>query len=265
MVFIYGALAASLAGLLFGLKAGHSASFWNQWIGAVVLGFGLAWTTVRIHSLTLKLVVAAVALVETAALSYLLQLGGVQWLPNTALAAGALATCFGLAHSMSKAGRRRRKLEEVFGGRLSPVGLQKVLESNETFSLAGEKREASVVECQLVNRRELAAMLPVPDFVALSNAFFSVGAQGLRDSGGVLLGTGAEQPRALFGAPLTDPAHAAQAAEAARTLEERFVVFRQECLEGWNVEPDCRISVHSGPMIFGLFGSGTFDVVSLAG
>ena len=81
----------------------------------------------------------------------------------------------------------------------------------------------------------------------------------------MLLGTGAEQPRALFGAPLTDPAHAAQAAEAARTLEERFVVFRQECLEGWNVEPDCRISVHSGPMIFGLFGSGTFDVVSLAG
>ena len=86
----------------------------------------------------------------------------------------------------------------------------------------------------------------------------------LMDSGGVLVGRGGETARALFGAVLADPAHATQAQEAARAGEERLKAFRQACRERWGVEPDCTVSVHSGAMIVGVFGSaalGGFDVV----
>ena len=249
-----GALAASLA-----VVFGHAASSWGQWLGAMLLGLGLAWTTVQIPSLALKIVVAAIALLETAVFSWLLQWGGIQWPPHVALAAGALATGFGLVYSLSKAGRRRRMVAEICAGRTSRATFQQFLESDAPFPFAGEKREASLVECQLLNSRERASQLSAPDFVALSNAFCADAAQVLRDAGGVLAGSSGVAPRALFGALLAEPAHAAHASEAARALEERLRVFRPECLERWGVEPDCRVSVHSGPMIVGVFGS-VFDV-----
>jgi len=230
----------------------------------MALGFGLAWTTLRIYSVALKLVVAAVALVEVAVLSWLLQLGGISWSPCTALVAGTLATFFGLVYSLSKAGRRRQMLEEVFGGRISLATFQRILKADALPPFAGEKREASVVDCQIFNRRELAGRLSAPDFTALSNAFSDAAALALREGGGVLTGSGGEQTRALFGAVLPDPAHAAQAEEAARAVGERLKAFRHECMARWGVEPYCQVSIHSGAMIVGVFGSAPlngFDVV----
>ena len=257
-------MAASLAVLLF---AGHGTPFWAQWAGAMALGFGLAWTTIQIHSVALKIVVATVALLETAALAWLLQLQGIHWSPYSALAAGTLAAGFGLAYALSKAGRHRRRIEEVLGGRISRLTFQKILESDASLPFTGEMQEASVVDCRIFNRQELVGALSAPDFVALSNTFADAVAQTLMDSGGVLAGQGGEQTRALFGGVLLDPEHAAQAQEAARAVQERLQAFRQECLERWGVEADCRVSVHSGAMIVGVFGSATlngFDVVLAA-
>jgi len=254
--FICGVLAASLA-VVVGAFAGI-APYWNQWAGAILLGFGLAWTTVHIYSMPLKIVVAAIALVETAVLSWLLHLGGTQWAPWIALAAGTLATGFGVAYSLSKPGRRKRMVEAMFGGRISCVTFQKILDSDEPLPFAGEKREASVVDCQLVNCRELAGTLPAPDFVALANEFSQAGDQALMDSGGVLAESSGAHFRALFGALLADPAHSAHAHEAALALEERLKAFREVCLERWSVEPVCKVSVHSGTMIAGVFGAAPF-------
>ena len=261
VIFIGGALSASLAVLL---VAGCAPLFWMQWLGAMVLGFGLAWTTVQIQAVALKLVVAAVALAETAALAWLLELGGIAWSPSAALAAGTLATGFGLLYGLSKRGRRKRMIEESFGGRISHGTFQRMLEADAPLPFAGEKREASVVGCQLFNGAELAARLSSSDFVSLSNALSDAASQALMEEGGVLIGNGAEQTRALFGALPADPAHAAQAREAAGVAEERLQAFRQHCLVRWGVEPDCRVSVHSGVMVVGIFGSarlGGFDVV----
>ena len=155
-------------------------------------------------------------------------------------------------------------VEELLGGRISRVTFQKMLEADAPLPFDGEKREASAVDCQIVNRQELIGKLSAPDFVTLSNAFSDAVAQTLMDSGGVLVGKEGETARALFGAVLADPAHAAQAQEAARAGEERLKAFRQACRERWGVEPDCTVSVHSGAMIVGVFGSaalGGFDVV----
>ena len=260
VTFIYGALAAGLAVFLF---AGHEPMFWAQWGGAILLGVGLMWTTVQIQSVALKLVVAAVALVETAVFAWLLQLGGIHWTPYATLAAGALATGFGLAHALSKVGRRRRMIEELLGGCISCVTFQKMLEAATPLPVDGEKREASVVECGIANQKELADKLFASDLVALSNAFAEVSSQALMDAGGVLAGSAAQQTRALFGAVLAEPEHAAQAREAARVLEEQFHEFRKNCQVRWGVVPDCRVTVRSGAMIVGIFG-GVFDVV-LAG
>ena len=135
-----------------------------------------------------------------------------------------------------------------------------MLDADAPPPFAGEKREASVVECAIANCRELAATLSAPDFLALCNAFAEIASQALLEAGGVLSKGGAMQMRAAFGAVLPDSTHSAQAREAARALEERLQAFRQTSLERWGVEADCRIAVHTGVMFVGIFG-GAFDVV----
>ncbi len=238
---------------------------WTQGLGAVALGFGLAWTTLEIDAFALKLVTAAVVLVETVALAWALFLFGVAWAPFTALAAGTAACGFGLAYSLSGPGRRKRALVQGLGGRVSRETFERLLASGASLPPAGAEREASVVVCRLLNRRELAEALPAADFVALSNAFCDAASQPLLEEGGVLTEADGMHVEAVFGVPLADPAHAAQAARAACALGRRMEDFRRECAERWNVEPDGRIAVNAGSLIAGTFGSGALAGFGVAG
>jgi adenylate cyclase len=228
---------------------------WVQWVGAVILGFGLAWTSVEIRAFSLKIVVAVVALVETAALSWLLLLWGILWTPFTALAAGAFGTGFGLIYSLSGPGRRRRALETVLGGRISKPVFRRWLDSNEPLPFDGQQREASVVVCRIFNRGRIAGALASGDDVAFSKAFLQVGSQVLKGAGGVLTEGDGEQLVAVFGAVLPVPEHAAQACRAALTLRERLETLSQACQERCNVALEFGVAVHSGPVSVGALGN----------
>ena len=274
---VCGALATSSAGLLLtlGAFASWSATFFGsagahpslpcQWIGAALLAFGLAWTTIDIGPLPLQLVVAAVALLETAAFSWLLHLSGVRWPPFTALVAGSLATIFGLVYNRSPGGRRKRLVRQLFGGRISPQTERMLVESREALNLSGERIEASIVVCEIFNHQLLADALPPAAYVALTNSFLRAGAEVLMEAGGTLDGCTGQQLRALFGAPLATEEHATQACEAAFALGRRLEAICSECIEKWNAAPDYRIGINSGELIAAAYGAGQVASYSVAG
>lgn len=279
--FVTGALASSLAAFLYTLgvftpwtrvvfgidPALTFAPLWPQWTAGILLGFGLAWTTLDICSLTLKTVVAAIALLETAGISWLLAWRGVIWPPFTALSAGLFAYLLGLGYSLSPTGRHRRYLEEILGGRISPDTFERLLASSAAFPSKGGERQASVVVCRFVNRRELAETLPAEDFVTLSNGFFSTVSHALKRAGGVLVEADGEHIHAVFGALLGDAEHPARACRAALALQPSLDALCREAHETWGVNPDCRIAVETGPVIAGVFGApdgGVFGVVGEA-
>jgi len=227
-------------------------SFFGQWTGILLLAFGLAWTTVDICAVPLKITVAAVALAETILLAWVLYLCGVIWPPFTALAAGLFAVGFGGLYGFSKPGRRKRDIEAVFGGRISRATFCQLLDSDEPVAFAGEERVATMVVCQIFNRQELASTLTAPDFMAFSNGFLQAGSQALIDAGGVLTECGEGRFSAVFGAPLSTSDHAAKACRAAFALAHRLEAFRMEAFERWNADADYRIAVHTGALIAGL-------------
>ncbi|MDD5351341.1 MAG: hypothetical protein PHQ12_14110 [Chthoniobacteraceae bacterium] len=274
--FFCGALASALAGFLyhlgafepwtravFGAAAGGGA--WAQAFGAIVLGFGLAWTTLKIDAQALKLVTAAVTLAETAVLAWVLFLFGVAWPPFTALAAGVLGCGFGLAYRWTLTGRRARMLARSLGGRVSRETFERLVAVKANLPQAGAEREASVVVCRLLNRREVAEQLEAEDFVALSNAFFHAASQALLDAGGVLTEADGKHVEAVFGVPSIGAAHAEQAALAACALGRAMENFRRQCAVRWGVEPDGCAAVNSGTLIAGIFGAGSLAGFSVAG
>ena len=266
--FVCGALATSIAGFLFTLGAfgipgealfGHAGATPQplfQWLGALVLGFGLAWTTVDIETGSLQGVVAALALLEAVILSWLLHLFGVAWPPFTALTAGVLATAFGLLYNRSPGGLRKRLVRRLFGGRISARTERLLIESREPLDLAGERVEASVVVCEIFNRQLLSETLSPKDYVALANAFLKAGAEALMDAGGLLDECNDQQLRAIFGAPLADPDHAVHACAAANALGRRLEAFCKESIELWKAAPDYRIGIDSGELIAAAYGVG---------
>ncbi len=267
---VCGALATGLAGLLFkagvfaplqqALFAGGLGPAWAQWVGAAVLGFGLAGSTVDINQTPLKLIVAAAALLETAALSWVLHRFGIAWPPFTALAAGLLATGLGLAWGRTPGGARKRHLETLFGGRISRRKFREWLDSDEPLEGSGERTEGSVIVCEIFNQELLADTLSPRDCIALTNAFLSTGAKALMESGGVLDVAGGDRLRAVFGIPIAEPNHAAQACAAALELGHTLEAFCQEAQERWKIAPDFRIAVNSGEMVAATGYVGSFSV-----
>ena len=237
---VCGALATSVTGFLLTLgvfESWHLRVFGEslanppvgpQWVGAALLAFSLAWTTVDITSTALQLTVATVALVEVVVLSWLLHLFGIAWPPFTTVTAGALATSFGLLYNRSPGGRRVRQVRALFTGRVSTKTQRAMIESREPLNLSGERLEASVVVCEIFNHQLLAEALSPQDYVALTNTFLGAGAEVLMESGGMLDECGDRHLRAVFGAPLAAPNHAALACEAACNLGRRL---EAACLE----------------------------------
>ncbi len=222
---------------------------WAQWLGAAVLAFALAWTSIDILPLALRCVVIFVALTETAVLAWVLRLVGITWPPFTALTGGFLGAAFGFIYTNTVPGRRKRLIQQRFAGRISVATYRRLLDSDEALDCAGERRECSLVVCEIFNRELLRETLSPADYVALSSAFLQAGAGALMEAGGIMTPGGGDSLRAIFGAPLTDPDHAAKACQAAHALGRRLETSCQEAIERWKAAPDYRIGINSGEMI----------------
>ncbi len=242
------------------------APLWAQWVGAAFVGLGLGWTSVAIRSVSLRLAVAGVALLEVVGLSWVIAVaGGGYWAPWASLLAGGVALLAGLGWSRSAGGRRRDLLETLFTGRVAPERLRQWVDSDEPLPLAGERREASLVVCEMFNQNILAQELAPEASVALTNGFLKAAADTLLRAGGMLETCGGERVRALFGLPLSDEAHATRACEAALLLGEALEAFCQRAQEEWGAVPDYRIAVHAGEVIAAAYGAGGVGGFSVTG
>ncbi len=236
-----------------------------QYFLILMFSFGMAWTTIDISRLALKASVAFVAVAELISAVWVLNLFGVFFSPFAALTCIFLAFVAGLAYSQTSAGRRKRTLSLIIGDRVSPRTFESLLNSNAPLNFEGEVRDASVVVCELFNHDELVTALRIPDYVAMTNAFLRNAADFLVERGGYLDECDGESLRVVFGAPLSEPRHAARACEAALELAERLDDVNAECLSVWGHRFDFRIGVNSGQMVMATYGSRRLGAFSVTG
>jgi adenylate cyclase len=170
-----------------------------------------------------------------------------------------------MLYARSAAGRRKRIMDEVFGGRISRGTFKKLLDSNLPLRFEGEMRAASVVVCEIFNHEELMESLSTEHFVAATNLLLRRGADFLVEKGGYLDECAGETLRVIFGTPLEDPNHAEVACEAALKLAEELDAVNRECIEKWNQALDFRIGVNSGEMVCAAYGSNRLGTFSVAG
>ncbi|MDQ3624667.1 MAG: adenylate/guanylate cyclase domain-containing protein [Verrucomicrobiota bacterium] len=252
-------------GALLGVPASYAPARFVQLPVVVLLAFGIAWTTVDISRLSLKVLVAAAALAQVLAASWVASLFHHFFSPWP----GALAILFsfgaGLFYARSGAGRRKRVVETMLADRISPRTFRTLVDSDVSLRFEGEIREASVLVCEIFNHEELAEGLPVPEHVALHNSFLRNASEFLVERGGYLDECGGETLRVLFGTPLPDKQHAAAACRAALALVERLDEVNRECEKVWKHTFDFRIGINSGEIVVATYASKRLQTLSVAG
>jgi adenylate cyclase len=236
-----------------------------QYLAIALFAFGIAWTTIDIGKVPLKVVVAVAALLEIIAAVWVLNLYHFYFSPFASGVALALSFTGGLFYSHSDAGRRKRVLHSIFGDRISQKAFTDLVNSNKPLNFDGEMREATVFVCEIFNHNELMDTLPVTDYVAMNNLFLRTGANFLVERGAYLDECDGESLRVIFGTPVENPRHAAVACASAIELVTRLENLNRECDGRWHKTFDFRIGLSAGEMVAAAYGSDRLGTYSVAG
>lgn len=231
----------------------------------VLFAYGIAWTTIDIPRVSLKAVIATGAFVQVLAMVLILPLYGVFFSPFASLIAILCSFAGGLLYSRSEAGSRKRVMRQILGDRVSTKTFYALLNGPAPLNLEGERRDISILVCEIFNHDDLEASLTAPDYVALTNSFRRNAADFLVERGGYLDECDGESLRVVFGAPLANLDHARTACEAALALTERLDEVNAECHGVWKQMFDFRIGVNSGEMVIAAYGSNRLGTFSVAG
>lgn len=231
----------------------------------VLLAFGTVWATIDIPRLTLKVIIAAGALLQVLTAVWVLNLYGIFFSPFASLLAIATGFLAAFLYSRGEAGGRKRVLTQVVGDRVSKKTFLALLDSEKPLNLEGERRELTVVVCEIFNHDQLESGLSAPDYVALTNSFRSNASDFLVERGGYLDECDGESVRVVFGAPLADDDHASTACQAALALAERLDEVNRECHTIWKQMFDFRIGINSGEIVVAAYGSRRLGTLSVAG
>lgn len=236
-----------------------------QYFLVLLISAGIAWTTIDLNRIALKLGIVLAALAETVAAVWVANLHGAFFSPFAGITAIVVATGAAFGFSRSAAGRRKQTLQQLLGDRVSQRTFSRLLEGNARLNFDGELREATVVVCEIINHEELLATMHTDNYVAMTNAFLENAADFFVERGAYLDECDGESLRVVFGAPLPDPGHARIACEAALDLAAHLESVNRACLDKWGNVFDWRLGINSGEVIFAAYGSRRLGALSVSG
>ncbi len=154
--------------------------------------------------------------------------------------------------------RAKRKVRKMFAHALSPVLVDKLIESPQLAQLGGQRRVLTCFFSDLAGFTALSERLGEQDTVKVLNRYFDSMAEIIQDiCGGYLnkfLGDGI---LALFGAPVPQEDHAARAVRAAVACQVELAQVNRSLAKetGEEVNLSCRIGLASGEAMVGNCGS----------
>ncbi|MFQ5927384.1 MAG: adenylate/guanylate cyclase domain-containing protein, partial [Terriglobia bacterium] len=123
--------------------------------------------------------------------------------------------------------------------------------------LGGERREVSVLFCDIRNFTTLAEGIPPEASVEMLNDFFTAMTGVVFTSGGLVDKFVGDQIMAFWGAPVERADHAARACAAALEMMEEFRRLRTRWAQSHPTRQtmNCGVGINSGPMVVGNIGS----------
>jgi class 3 adenylate cyclase/CHASE2 domain-containing sensor protein len=228
-----GRLGAGIASFAFAaLAAAAALAFGPTSAGLATIGLAIAWiagaTVALRHALALPIIEPIV------------------------VGFAALGAAIGYRFVIADHGKRL--LRQSFALYLAPAVIEKMLSSNKPPVLGGEMRNVTVYFSDIADFSSIAEKIPPAELVAAMNEYLSAMTDVIEAQGGFVDKYIGDAIVAVFGAPLDDPDHAANAVRAALRCAARLPTLdRVNAAFGRTVRQ--RIGLNSGEALIGNIGS----------
>ena len=226
--------------------------------GTVVISFALA-ALAAAAALVLSPIAAALAYLgivvtwtagATVAFSDALTLPLVQ-----PLSAGLAALGATIGYRFIIADRDKRLLRQSFAYYLAPAVIEKMMASNKPPALVGEMRNVTLYFSDIANFSSFSEGISASDLVLAMNQYFSAMTDIIEECGGFVDKYIGDAIVAVFGAPLDDPDHAANAVRAALRCAARLGELDRAAAAFQGHILRQRIGLNSGEALVGNIGS----------
>lgn len=166
-----------------------------------------------------------------------------------------LLSVYFVSYGFAREARRRKQINTVFDQYLPPAHIERLLNDPASVSLAGEKKQLSVLFSDIRGFTSISESMSAQALKLWLNQFFSPVTEAILSHDGTIDKYVGDMVMAFWGAPLEEPAHANKSVRAAfAILSAVDNLNRQLQVEG---KPMARIGIgiNTGEMIVGDLGS----------
>jgi adenylate cyclase len=173
------------------------------------------------------------------------------------------APVFGLAASLAAMGgfawwtqrRHDHALRTSFGRYVAQAVVDEIVAHPEQLRLGGERRELTVLFCDLTGFSALCERLPPEGVADVINLYATEMARTVMDHGGTVDKFIGDAVMAFWGAPLPDADHAGNAVRAAVAMQQAIAHLQPRFSAMGAGRLELRIGINSGPAVVGNLGS----------
>jgi adenylate cyclase len=152
--------------------------------------------------------------------------------------------------------RSRVLLRQSFEHFLPPAVIAQIMAAGKLPQLGGERREISVLFCDLADFTTLAESLPPESLAAICSAYFEGVCAAVSAQGGIVTEILGDGVVAFFGVPNPQPDHADRAVNAALAIDHFASRFSAKQKARGIEFGHTRIGVHTGSAMVGNIGTG---------
>lgn len=151
--------------------------------------------------------------------------------------------------------RRRQQINRIFGQYLPAVHIQRLLDDPAAASLTGEKKQLTVLFCDIRSFTTIAETMPAQTLKLWLNQYFNALTQAIHTEGGTIDKYVGDMVMAFWGAPLAEPAHASKSIQAAFAMLKALQPLNRAYAATGQPEVLVGIGINSGEMNVGDMGS----------
>lgn len=151
--------------------------------------------------------------------------------------------------------RQRLALKTLFGQYLPPAHLERLLQDPAAVSLTGEKKQLTVLFCDIRDFTAIAEGMSAQQLKLWLNQYLSALTAAILAHGGTIDKYVGDMVMAFWGAPLDEPAHARKALQAALAMQQALIRLNQQFAAQGQPAVRIGIGINSGEMNVGDMGS----------
>ena len=152
--------------------------------------------------------------------------------------------------------RERRHIRHAFQRYLAPQMVDRLLSNERLPELGGERRELTILFCDLRGFTSLSERLDPAILTRMVNEFFALATEAIQEQGGTIDKYIGDAIMAFWNAPTDQPDHASLACRAALRMLERIEEFNASAASHRDLPPlHVGIGINTGPCTVGNFGS----------